>query len=112
MVGNKKRKKNADITEIGTQDSVNAKATDKHGDPIARTSSPAQGPRDIGIKNASTASLTAKVLEEQDQRNKRRKQEGNENLKGLFSSRDSKKLSGTSSDFMTRGFSIPANTKR
>ncbi|OCL05809.1 DUF602-domain-containing protein [Glonium stellatum] len=65
-----------------------------------------------GIKNAATASLTAKVLEEQEARNKRRKVETNENLKSLFSSRDPKQPSGKSSDFMTRGFSIPANARR
>lgn len=63
-----------------------------------------------GIKNADTASLTAKVLEEEQNHNKRRKMVKNDNLKGLFSSKngmDEKHL-----DFMTRGFSIPAGAKR
>ncbi|KAL9078560.1 MAG: hypothetical protein Q9157_002518 [Trypethelium eluteriae] len=100
-VGNKKRKKVAEATELK-----------KDGDMVPRTASPAHKSRDVGIKNASTASLTAKVMEEQDLRNKRRKHEGNNNLKGLFSARDSTRSSGANSDFMTRGFSIPANDKR
>ncbi|KAI4249212.1 MAG: hypothetical protein L6R40_000670 [Gallowayella cf. fulva] len=62
------------------------------------------------IKNEGTASLTAKVLAEQEDRNKKRKMAPNENLKGLFSS--SNDMAGKQSDFMTRGFSIPANAKR
>ena len=63
-----------------------------------------------GIKNQETASLTAKVLAEQEERNKRRKLGANDNVKSLFSSKngmDEKHL-----DFMTRGFTIPANAKR
>ncbi|KAI9677960.1 MAG: hypothetical protein M1822_008068 [Bathelium mastoideum] len=112
MTGNKKRKKVVEVTESKTNDVGTVRAPDKNGEPISRTESPAQGLKDTRIKNASTASLTAKVLQEQDQRNKRRKHEENENLKGLFSSGDSKKLSATTGDFMTRGFSIPANAKR
>lgn len=62
------------------------------------------------IKNADTASLTAKVLAEQQERNKRRNLGANDNVKSLFSNKngmDEKHL-----DFMTRGFSIPANAKR
>ena len=58
------------------------------------------------IKNADTASLTAKVLAEQEERNKMRKLGANDNVKSLFSNKngmDEKHL-----DFMTRGFSIPA----
>lgn len=61
-----------------------------------------------GIKNAATASLTAKVLAEEDERAKRRKREPNENLKSLFSSGTSKHKDG---DFMTRGFSIPTGAR-
>ena len=63
-----------------------------------------------GIKNAGTASLTAKVLAEEQDRNKRRKLGNNENLKGLFSS--STDHQGKQSDFMTRGYSIPAGARR
>lgn len=62
------------------------------------------------INNASTASLTAKVMEEQE-RAKKRKLE-NENVRSLFSSRDQSKPIGKSSDFMTRGYSLPSAAKR
>ena len=63
-----------------------------------------------GIKNIGTASLTARVLAEEQDRNKRRKMGNNENIKGLFSS--STEHQGKESDFMTRGFSIPAGARR
>jgi hypothetical protein len=60
-----------------------------------------------GIKNAATASLTAKVLDEQEERNKRRKLGLNDNLKSLFSNTTSNGASQKGGDFMTRGYSIP-----
>ncbi|KAL9639845.1 MAG: hypothetical protein Q9164_000665 [Protoblastenia rupestris] len=66
--------------------------------------------RTEGIKNADTALLTAKVLAEQEDRNKRRKLGANDNVKSLFSS--SNGMDGKKADFMTRGFSIPAGAKR
>lgn len=60
-----------------------------------------------GIKNAATASLTAKVLDEQEEKNKRRKLGLNDNLKSLFSSTGSNGASQKGGDFMTRGYSIP-----
>ncbi|CAL3963779.1 hypothetical protein PZA11_001295 [Diplocarpon coronariae] len=59
-----------------------------------------------GIKNSATASLTARVLDEQE-RNKRRKMGLNENLKSLFSNTGYSAQTHKSGDFMTRGFSIP-----
>ena len=61
------------------------------------------------IKNAVTASLTARVLAEEQEKAKRRKLDPNENLKSLFSSGNKKHKDG---DFMTRGFSIPADARR
>jgi len=69
-------------------------------------------PAASGIKNAATASLTAKVLSEQEERNKRRKMQKNENLESLFSSRDKNASLSNSRDFMSRGFTIPAQAKR
>lgn len=60
-----------------------------------------------GIKNAATASLTAKVLEEQEERNKRRKLGLNENLKSLFSNNGYDASTRKGGDFMTRGYSLP-----
>ena len=62
------------------------------------------------LKNADTASLTAKVLAEQKDRNKKRKVGGNDNVRSLFSSKNN--LNGKNVDFMTRGFSIPSDVKR
>ena len=56
------------------------------------------------INNASTASLTAKVMAEQE-RTKKRKLE-NDNVRSLFSSKD-KNMPNGNTDFMTRGFSVP-----
>ncbi|KAI9681802.1 MAG: hypothetical protein M1829_000547 [Trizodia sp. TS-e1964] len=73
------------------------------------TSTPKPLAASAGIKNAATASLTAKVLEEEKERRKRQKLGMNDSLKSLFSSSvdggGPKKRDG---DFMTRGFSIPA----
>lgn len=90
----KKRKKNAE-----------AEGEKENGEQKDRKKPPPTNPN---IKNASTASLTAKVLEEQEERNKKRKMAKNDNLDSLFSNRDQTKPHGKSSDFMTRGFSIQA----
>jgi hypothetical protein len=63
-------------------------------------------PASFGLKNSATASLTKKVLEEQEERNKRRKMAQNENMAGLFNKKEHKPSKGNSADFMTRGFSI------
>jgi hypothetical protein len=63
-----------------------------------------------GIKNAATASLTARVLDEQEERNKRRKLGLNDNLKSLFSSGGYSAQAHKGGDFMTRGFSLPKKT--
>ena len=102
--GGKKRKKNAasaaPAISGGVQKNLNTKIQ------AQRTSA---APQD-SIRNESTAALTAKVLAEEKDRVKKRKLDTNDNLKSLFSSKN-----GTAekrADFMTRGFSIPASTKR
>jgi hypothetical protein len=98
--GGKKRKKNAEAGAAAaeTQDAIPATQ--------ARTSGPPTVVSSSGIKNAATASLTSKVLEEQLERNKRRKLELNDNLKTLFSRPGSAQVQ-KEGDFMTRGYSIP-----
>ncbi|OJD33157.1 uncharacterized protein BKCO1_3300086 [Diplodia corticola] len=94
--GGKKRKKNGD---------------DKDADASAKKEKKKKAAAAAdGIKNSATASLTARVLAEQEERNKRRKIENNENLSSLF--RKDKNEPGKNSDFMTRGFNIPAHAKR
>ncbi len=61
-----------------------------------------------GIKNAATASLTARVLEEEEARKKRRRE--NDNISSLYNKKPHDK--NRNADFMTRGFSIPANARR
>lgn len=63
-----------------------------------------------GIKDASTASLAAKVMAEQE-RAKKRKTES-DNVRSLFSSKDASQAATNKTDFMTRGFSIPKGAKR
>jgi hypothetical protein len=90
--GSKKRKKGADGEEKKTKTSDEDKATKAQS-------------TDNGIKNASTASLTQKVMKEQDERNKRRKMAENDNVKSLFNKSDHRPDLKKSADFMTRGFS-------
>ncbi|KAF2006956.1 DUF602-domain-containing protein [Amniculicola lignicola CBS 123094] len=96
--GSKKRKKNAEAgagaENPNSKNTSNAKAKSTNV------------PTPNGIKNASTAFLTKRVLEEQDARNKRRKMEQNDTQKSLFHSRDAKPSQANSKDYMTRGFSM------
>jgi len=64
--------------------------------------------KSAGIKNSSTASLAARVLEEEEARKKRRLLNENETIQSLYSKGDKKHKDA---DFMTRGFSIPAGAK-
>ncbi|EKG20752.1 hypothetical protein MPH_01919 [Macrophomina phaseolina MS6] len=95
-VGGKKKRKNVESEE---------KAEEKKKEKKAAAASD-------GIKNSATASLTARVLAEQEERNKRRKLENNDNLKSLFSAKESTGPKGKNRDFMSRGFDIPAQAKR
>lgn len=95
--GGKKRKKKdeaGDATTNGVDKKDVAKAVNGKNDERASN----------GINNSSTASLTAKVLQEQEQAKKRKL--NNENVKSLFSSKDQGKDAGKNRDFMTRGFSV------
>ncbi|KAL6718513.1 Replication termination factor 2 [Lecanora helva] len=56
------------------------------------------------INNQDTASLTARVLAEQAERDKRRKTGANDNVKSLFSKKDGK--TEKQGAFMTRGYTI------
>lgn len=121
--GSKKRKKHAeDVVQVegkvsstnGTTNGVpkdalpektKSRLTENGALPSSRSGT--STPVSSGIKNAATASLTAKVLEEQDERNKRRKLGLNDNLKTLFSSAGYSATTHKGGDFMTRGYSIP-----
>ena len=102
--GSKKSKKRKEHAE-GENGEANGEKKQKSADESrSGTATPAGG-----IKNASTASLTAKVLREQEEKNKRRKLDMNDNLSSLFTkSADGLKPRG--GDFMTRGYSLPKKT--
>jgi len=93
-----KKRKIATIEEAPAGDEA-LKASEK---PISKPES--------NIKNQDTASLTAKVLAEQEERNKRRKLGANDNVKSLFSNKNG--MDEKHIDFMTRGYTIPVNAKR
>jgi hypothetical protein len=98
--GGKKRKKKDDTVADEVEPSSKSNGASKKNERSASN----------GINNSSTASLAAKVLQEQEHAKKRRLE--NENVKSLFSTRDQRLPSGKSGDFMTRGFSLPSESKR
>ncbi|PWY77191.1 DUF602-domain-containing protein [Aspergillus sclerotioniger CBS 115572] len=119
--GSKKRKKhaNGDAIEAGaTADKELKPATSGAGSreqsataSRSKTSTPTPG-ASSGIKNAATALLTARVLEEENEKKKRRKMLGaNDNISSLFT-KDSKDTQAKNTDFMTRGFSVPAAARK
>lgn len=67
-------------------------------------------PPSSGLKNVSTASLTARVLQEEEAKKKRRLLNENENIQSLYSKSSGDK-NQKNADFMTRGFSISAGAK-
>lgn len=111
--GSKKRKKKDESTALSSGHTKDVAHSDIKSE-VAKPSFPSKEASatngHMSINNASTASLTAKVLDEQE-RIKKRKLE-NDNVRSLFSSRDQSKPTGKSSDFMTRGFSVPVSDKR
>ena len=104
----KKRKKRDEEAESPKKDVNGLNGTDSHHE-NSRSHTPvngANGKSDVsGINNTSTASLTAKVMEDHELSKKRKRE--SETVRGLFSSHDQSKPSGKSADFMTRGFSMP-----
>ena len=104
--GSKKRKANGEARHANNVAPV-ANGKTGHLDETKRSGTPHSGastPKPSnGIKNSATASLTARVLEEENIKKKRKME--NENISSLYSKNDGKKQSDGS--FMTRGFSIP-----
>lgn len=104
----KKRKKNGEA--LASEETAREMANLVDGDET-KTKSNGKSAVEHTIKNAATASLTARVLEDEKARKKRQKLSMNENLKGLFSGKASEKTAQRG-DFMTRGYSIPTAAKR
>lgn len=110
-VGNKAKESTPENSDVPRSliPSTKSAPTPRTGNSLSRTSTPKPS---NGINNAATAHLTAKVLEEEDGRKKQRLVSGeNENLKSLFSGKKDEKKLLAGADFMTRGFSIPANAR-
>jgi hypothetical protein len=103
--GSKKRKKGTDKETNGEANGAKGSDEDKRKLSDEDKAKRAQSATN-GIKNASTASLTQKVMKEQEERNKRRKMAENDNVKSLFNKSDNKPDLKKSADYMTRGFSI------
>ncbi|KAF1947823.1 DUF602-domain-containing protein [Clathrospora elynae] len=105
--GSKKKRKHADKEANGEagENGATAKPSSSDEDKSHKKESK-DSTVSNGIKNSATASLTRKVLEEQDERNKRRKLAQNDNVNSLFNQSDHKPKAGNSADYMTRGFSI------
>jgi hypothetical protein len=103
--GSKKRKKGIDKETNGEANGAKGSDEDKRKLSDEDKAKRAQSATN-GIKNASTASLTQKVMKEQEERNKRRKMAENDNVKSLFNKSDNKPDLKKSADYMTRGFSI------
>ncbi|WEW59063.1 Replication termination factor 2 [Emydomyces testavorans] len=116
--GSKKRKKAMNDSAYVKADSTAAVdgVTGKpssilNSGPVSRNSTPVSSATS-GIKNAATAMLTSRVLEEEHERTKRRKQIGNNTtLQSLFTS-SSTKHKTSDGDFMTRGFTVPSGARR
>lgn len=118
--GSKKRKKGAEAIASdgdphgisgskaveGVSDKFKARLAE-NGTSAPQSRSGTSTPTSSGIKNAATASLTARVLDEQEERNKRRKVALNDNLKSLFSNSGYNAQTQKGGDFMTRGYSLP-----
>lgn len=104
--GGKKRKKKDEMAEEHINGTKEAKTASSKTDGPKHA---AESDGSIRINNASTASLTAKVLQEQEQAKKRRLE--NDNVRSLFSKRDPSKPYEKNGDFMTRGFSMPSKPK-
>jgi hypothetical protein len=120
--GSKKRKKGAEkeasaITSAGTATGDLPPTPPKDSSEYDKTASKKKEKVSVpktsdGIKNASTAFITKKVLEEQEERNKRRKLAQNDNVKSLFSNRSEAPDKNKSADYMFRGFSLGKKTAK
>jgi hypothetical protein len=116
--GSKKRKANGDSKIETAADGPDLQDKKAHGEStsvagnISRSATPQSStstPKpSSGIKNAATASLTARVLEEEEARKRRRRE--NENISSLYKKKSDDKVM-SKGDFMTRGYSIPANAR-
>lgn len=90
--GSKKRKHKDDVA---TKDPKAEKSVPSNGEPSKNVTA--------SINNSSAASVTSKVIQDQELAKKRKTK--NDNVSSLFSKKDANG-SGRNTDFMTRGFSM------
>ncbi|OQO10709.1 hypothetical protein B0A48_04009 [Cryoendolithus antarcticus] len=102
----KKRKKREASPEKGTQSAFSKPDAPVESNKASSKTAQAKPVEHSRINNATTATLTAKVMQEQEVAKKRRLD--NKNVASLFSNRDGESHHGKSADFMTRGYSVPA----
>lgn len=114
--GEKKRKANGELKngEAGTKQEngeLNAVDAEKSRKSSKTQSADSKPQATSNINHGATASMTAKVLAEEAAKKKRRLVDGgNQNIQSLYNKNTDGKVKD--SDFMTRGFSIPANGRR
>lgn len=108
--GSKKKRKHADkdgANGEASENNASVKPSSSDEDKKAKNENgTTKSAANDGIKNSATASLTRKVLQEQEERNKRRKMAQNDNVNSLFNKTEHMTSAGNSADYMTRGFSI------
>ncbi|RAL15647.1 uncharacterized protein BO97DRAFT_363452, partial [Aspergillus homomorphus CBS 101889] len=108
--GSKKRKKHANGDDDASSSALRMRGQSATAS-RSNTSTPVQN-APSGIKNAATAMLTARVLDEENEKKRRRKLMGNsDNLSSLFTKESGKDAMSKNTDFMTRGFTLPANSR-
>lgn len=83
-------------------------AIEANGNTTNGTSKDNTKSKQSGIKDTAVANLTARVLQEEEAKKKRRLLSESENIQSLYSKGERKQKDA---DFMTRGFSIPAGAK-
>nr|OQO26310.1 hypothetical protein B0A51_05161 [Rachicladosporium sp. CCFEE 5018] len=102
----KKRKKREASPETPSQATISESGAPDEAIKAANETAQPKPVEHSRINNAATATLTAKVMREQEVAKKRRLD--NKNVASLFSNRDAEAHHGKSADFMTRGYSVPA----
>ncbi|PYH43414.1 uncharacterized protein BP01DRAFT_358668 [Aspergillus saccharolyticus JOP 1030-1] len=108
--GNDSTSKNGKEPKLG---SISTPLTRQQSVTAGRSNTSTSAPKASStIKNAATAMLTARVLEEEKEKKKRRRLMGNnDNLSSLFTKESGQDGMSKNTDFMTRGFTLPANSR-
>lgn len=60
--------------------------------------------KDSGIRNAGTAALTSRIMEDERMKSQQRKLEASDSIKSMFAKQRDPNQKGKDSDFMSRGY--------